>query len=104
MTNASIRPGPAFCAPAAVSTKMPVPITQPIPNRVSWNAPSERCSDFFSAVAKMASSGLTRSNSMEFPLAGGTRLHGRALIIVWWEASLAPQTARAIPFVFNGRG
>ena len=42
MTKASIRPGPAFWAPAAVRTKMPVPMMQPIPNRVSWNAPRDR--------------------------------------------------------------
>ena len=53
-------PGPAFCAASAVSTKMPVPMTAPMPSMVSWNAPSERCSDFFSAVANMASRGLTR--------------------------------------------
>ena len=62
IAKASISPGPAFCAPAAVSTKMPVPITQPIPNKVNWNAPSVRCNDFFSAVAKMASSDFTRPN------------------------------------------
>jgi hypothetical protein len=61
MTNASIRPGPAFCAPAAVSTKMPVPMTLPMPSRVSCTAPRDRCSAFFSAVARIASSGLIRS-------------------------------------------
>src|ERR1700760_2957744 len=57
-------PGPAFCAASEVSTKMPVPITAPMPSRVSWNGPSDRCRPFFSAVAMMASSDLTRSNSM----------------------------------------
>ncbi len=33
MAKASIRPGPAFCAPAAVSTKMPVPMTLPMPEQ-----------------------------------------------------------------------
>ena len=61
----TIIPGPAFCAAAAVSTKMPVPITAPMPRRVSCTAPSERCSDFFSAVATMASSGLTRQSKRE---------------------------------------
>jgi hypothetical protein len=64
MAKASMRPGPAFCAPAAVSTKIPVPMTQPMPNKVSWNHPSERWSDFFSAVARIAPSGLTRPNIM----------------------------------------
>ncbi len=53
-------PGPAFWAASAVSTKMPVPMMAPMPSMVSWNGPSERCSDFFSAVARIASSGLTR--------------------------------------------
>ena len=57
-------PGPAFCAASAVSTKMPVPMTAPMPSIVSWNAPSDRCSDFFSAVAKMASRGFTRPKIM----------------------------------------
>ena len=69
IAKASIRPGPAFCAPDAVSTKMPVPITAPIPNSVYWNAPSVRVSDFFFAVAKMASSGLTRPKIMRVPYA-----------------------------------
>ena len=61
--EAIIMPGPAFCAASAVSTKMPVPITAPMPSRVSWNAPSERLSDFFSAVARIASSDLIRPTS-----------------------------------------
>jgi hypothetical protein len=63
MQKLSIMPGPAFCAATAVSTKIPVPITAPTPSIVSWNAPRERCSPFFSAVARMASSDLMRSNS-----------------------------------------
>ncbi|MCR5875478.1 hypothetical protein LRS10_15600 [Phenylobacterium sp. J426] len=58
--NDIIIPGPAFWAASAVSTKMPVPMMAPMPSMVSWNAPSDRCSDFFSAVARIASSGLTR--------------------------------------------
>ncbi len=53
-------PGPAFCAAVAVSTKMPVPMTAPMPSRVSWTTPSDRLSDFFSAVARIASSDLMR--------------------------------------------
>ena len=64
MMKLSIMPGPAFWAASAVSTKMPVPMTAPIPSMVSWNAPSDRCSPFFSAVARMASSDLTRSKIM----------------------------------------
>jgi hypothetical protein len=60
MMKLTIMPGPAFWAAVAVRTKMPVPMTAPIPRRVSWNAPSDRFSDFFSAVARMSSSGLTR--------------------------------------------
>src|SRR6185312_7360500 len=67
MTKEASIPGPAFCAASAVSTKMPVPMTAPIPSRVSWKGPSERCRPFFSAVAMMASSDLTRSNSMTTP-------------------------------------
>ena len=33
--NETIMPGPAFCAAVAVSTKIPVPITAPIPSRVN---------------------------------------------------------------------
>src|SRR5690606_412973 len=62
MANASIRPGPAFCAPTEVRTNIPVPITQPMPNKVSWNQPRVLFSDLRSAVARMASSGLTRPN------------------------------------------
>jgi len=60
MTNEAIIPGPAFCAASAVKTKMPVPMMAPTPSIVSWNAPSERVSDRFSALAKIASSGLMR--------------------------------------------
>ena len=60
-------PGPAFWAAVAVSTKMPVPMTAPMPSRVSWKAPSDRLSDFFSAVARMASSDFTRPKIMVFP-------------------------------------
>src|SRR4029079_3181666 len=56
----TIMPGPAFWAAVAVRTKIPVPMTAPIPSKVSWKAPSERLSDFFSAVARISSSGLTR--------------------------------------------
>src|SRR3954454_13977803 len=56
----TIMPGPAFWAAVAVRTKIPVPITAPMPSRVSWNAPSERFRDFFSAVAKIESIDLTR--------------------------------------------
>jgi hypothetical protein len=72
MMKEMMRPGPAFCAPTEVKTKMPVPMMQPTPNRVSWTAPSERLSDFFSAVARMASSGFTRPNIMHVPLRYGS--------------------------------
>ena len=39
---------------------MPVPMTAPMPSKVSWKAPSERLSDFFSAVARISSSDLIR--------------------------------------------
>jgi len=68
MTKLSIMPGPAFCAASAVSTKIPVPIMAPTPSMVSWKAPSERWSDFFSAVARIASSGFTRPKIMDGPL------------------------------------
>src|SRR4051794_14911838 len=60
MMKLIIMPGPAFWAAVAVRTKMPVPMTAPMPSRVSWNAPRERLSDFFSAVARIASSDLIR--------------------------------------------
>ena len=60
-------PGPAFCAAVAVSTKMPVPITAPMPSRVSWTGPSERCSDFFSAVARIASERLNTPHASPEP-------------------------------------
>src|SRR3954449_5632590 len=56
----TIMPGPAFWAAVAVRTKIPVPITAPMPRRVSWNAPSDRLRDFFSAVARIESIDLTR--------------------------------------------
>src|SRR5438128_12685212 len=68
MMNEIIMPGPAFWAAVAVRTKMPVPITAPIPSMVSWKAPSDRLRLFFSAVARMASRGLTRPKIMCFPL------------------------------------
>jgi hypothetical protein len=60
MTKEAIMPGPAFCAASAVNTKIPVPIMAPTPSMVSWKAPSERVRDRFSALAKIASSGLMR--------------------------------------------
>ena len=57
---ARFMPGPAFWAAVAVRTKIPVPMTAPMPRRVNWNAPRERLSDFFSAVARIASSDLIR--------------------------------------------
>jgi hypothetical protein len=53
-------PGPAFWAAVAVRTKIPVPMTAPIPSMISWIGPSDLCRDFFSAVARIASSDLTR--------------------------------------------
>ena len=38
----------------------------PMPSIVSWNAPSWRFSDFFSAVSRIRSSGFTRQNSIAF--------------------------------------
>jgi uncharacterized protein (DUF2237 family) len=35
---------------------------------VSWNGPSERVSDFFSAVARIESSDFTRQFAKNFPL------------------------------------
>jgi hypothetical protein len=35
MMKETTRPGPAFCAPTEVRTKMPVPMTQPTPSKVS---------------------------------------------------------------------
>ena len=60
MMNDTIMPGPAFWAASAVSTKMPVPMMAPMPIMVSWKAPSERLRLFFSAVARISSSGLMR--------------------------------------------
>jgi hypothetical protein len=40
-----------------------------MPSMVSWNAPSERVSDFFSAVARIESSDFTRHLFKQFPLA-----------------------------------
>ena len=76
-------PGPAFCAASAVSTKMPVPITAPIPSMVSWNAPSERCSDFFSAVANMASRDFTRPNIMQTPYSISPARHRTYRFCLW---------------------
>ena len=39
MTKAIIMPGPAFWPASAVSTKMPVPMTAPMPSMVSWIRP-----------------------------------------------------------------
>jgi hypothetical protein len=35
MTKLTIMPGPAFCAASAVRTKIPVPMTAPMPSMVS---------------------------------------------------------------------
>ena len=44
--------GPAFCEAAVpVSTKMPVPMIEPMPSAVRWSGPSERRSDGRSASA-----------------------------------------------------
>ena len=75
--------GPAFCAASAVSTKIPVPMIAPTPSMVSWKAPSERWSDFFSAVARMASSGFTRPNIGVLPTSGagiGAEASAKSLI------------------------
>src|SRR3954471_12291033 len=63
MTKLIIIAGPAFWAASAVRTKIPVPMTAPMPSSVSWKAPSERCRPFFSAVARIASSDFTRPKS-----------------------------------------
>src|SRR3954465_541380 len=75
-------PGPAFCAAVAVRTKMPVPITAPMPSMVSWNAPSERLRLFFSAVARMASRGFTRPKIMCFPFYEMPALGASLVILV----------------------
>ena len=62
MTKEIIMPGPAFCAASEVSTKMPVPITAPMPSMVSWKAPSERRSPFF---FRRGNDGIERLNSVE---------------------------------------
>jgi hypothetical protein len=66
MTKATIMAGPAFWPASAVRTKIPVPMMAPMPSIVSWNAPSCRTSDFFSAVSRIFSSGFTRQNSITF--------------------------------------
>src|SRR5687768_4126074 len=98
MMKLIIMPGPAFCAASAVSTKMPVPMIAPTPSMVSWNAPSERGSDFFSAVARMASSDLTRP-SMRVSSPHGPAPHGAG----WKVARLAsaPGMARDNPRTFH---
>jgi len=65
MTKAIIMAGPAFWPASAVSTKMPVPMMAPTPSKVSCNGPSWRLRLFFSAVARIWSSDLTRVKSME---------------------------------------
>jgi hypothetical protein len=55
---------------------MPVPIIAPMPSMVSWKAPNQRCSDFFSAVARMTSSDFTRSKIMSGKLSGQMPLTG----------------------------
>jgi hypothetical protein len=76
MMKATIRPGPAFCPASAVSTKMPVPITAPMPSKVSCSAPSCRFSAFFPAVSRILSSGLTRQKSIE-----------NSLVAMWLEGA-----------------
>ena len=60
MMNENSMPGPALSAAIEVKTKMPVPITAPMPSMVRSKAPRERLSDLFSAAAIMSSNGLTR--------------------------------------------
>ena len=102
MTKLSIMPGPAFCAASAVSTKMPVPMIAPMPSMVSWNAPSERCSDFFSAVARMASSGLTRPNMLK-SLANGPKARADPVEEASGASRLGKGPARALPQLCDRR-
>src|SRR3954462_8701606 len=60
ITKEIIMPGPALLAATAVSTKMPVPMTAPMPSMVSSNQPSWRFKPFFSAAARIMSSDLVR--------------------------------------------
>src|SRR4051794_21522107 len=90
-------PGPAFCAASDVSTKIPVPMTAPIPSRVSWKAPSDRCRPFFSAVARMASSDFTRPNIMKESPDCEVRLCGRFVK----RRSLMVNRGCAIPYRAN---
>ena len=46
---------------------MPVPMIAPTPSSVSCTGPSDRCRDFFSAVARMASSGFMRAEHAVTP-------------------------------------
>jgi hypothetical protein len=67
MTKEYIMPGPALLAATAVSTKMPVPMTAPMPSIVRSNAPSWRVSDRLAAVSRIRSSGFLRSNNIVIP-------------------------------------
>src|SRR6476661_3644579 len=66
MTNEYIIPGPALLAATAVSTKMPVPITAPMPSMVNSKAPSWRVRDRLPAVSRIRSSDFLRVNSITF--------------------------------------
>src|SRR5689334_2348333 len=90
----TIIPGPAFWAAVAVRTKMPVPITAPMPSNVNWKAPSDRLSDFFSAVARIESNGLMRPT----PLVRGAAVATMSpLIVPVRGATLTAEAVRAIP-------
>ena len=60
-----LRPTPTRCRSTAAARAAAV---APMPSIVSWTAPSDRCSDFFSAVAKISSSGLILNCFMEPPV------------------------------------
>src|SRR4051812_36972338 len=94
MMKLIIMPGPAFWAAVAVSTKIPVPMTAPMPSRVSWKAPSERLSDFFSAVARMASRDFTRPEIMSFTFADRPQPSGGILP----QRTTTKKGGRSLPF------
>src|SRR6476620_3634629 len=93
MRNEYIMPGPALLAATAVRTKMPVPMTAPMPSIVRSKALSCRDNDRLAAVARIRSSGFLRSKNiaispeaMRLGPAGGVGPPANRLTLHWRES------------------
>src|SRR5258705_468723 len=99
MMKDSIMPGPAFCAASAVSTKMPVPMTPPMPSKVSWTGPRLRRNAFFSAEKKA----LRRSlGPVQLTLLGIGGVIGTGIFVLTAEAAQKAGPGMMLSFIIAG--